>query len=564
MTPVSPPARDLPAPRTAPSPVGRLREILQPDRGDLLAVLAYAVFIGALNLSTPIAVQALVNSIALGGLLQPLVVVTLLLLVALAFAAVLVAVQAWVVELLQRRVFLRTFSRIAARLPRVDAVAFDQGHGPELVNRIFDVVTVQKAAAKLLTDTLAMTLSVAAGLVVLAFYHPLLLAFDALLVVAIAALVLGPRRRGERTAIEESDAKYAMAAWLEDVAQSPLTFKAGGAHRWLVGRADELAERWVRSRRAHFATYYRQVLGALGLMVVTNTALLGVGGLLVIRGSLTLGQLVAAELIVGAVVVSVAKLGKHLETWYDLMAAVKKVGVLLDIPVESTGQEQPDGPAGAGALEARGLTARGDGGRVLLDGVDLALAPGEVLAITGASGSGKSVLLEVLWGLRTPDSGSLLVNDRPIADLSTDALRSQVGLVADPEIVHGPLLDNVTLRREGVTHDDARAALRAAGLDGLVRTLPGGLESGLGPWDRRLSDLEIRRVVLARALAGAPGVLLLDDLVDRLPPEERVERVRALSAWSGGTSVVVVSDDPAVHGIADTVLHLPTRSPDGN
>ena len=320
-------------------PLRRLLRFLQPDRSDLASVVVFAIATGVLLLATPIAVQALVNFVALGGALQPLVAVALLLFLGLALAGVLVGVQTWIVEILQRRIFVRAVADLSARLPRVRLDAYDKSYGPELVNRFLDVITIQKVSANLLLDGLQVVLSIFVGLAVLAFYHPILFAFDVLLLVAIVLIVLGPLQRGIRTASDESKAKYAMVGWLEELARNPLLFKSGGAQAWAFERSDLLAGNYLRARRGHFRIVFGQVVSALVLQVVASTALLTIGGLLVMQGSLTLGQLVAAELIVTVVVNAVAKMGKHVEGFYDLMAAVGKVGVLLDLPIEPRGEE---------------------------------------------------------------------------------------------------------------------------------------------------------------------------------------------------------------------------------
>jgi len=293
--------------------------------------------------------------VALGGAIPPLIVVALLLFAGLGFAGVLTGLQTWTVEMLQRRLFVRQVADLAARLPRVRHATFDDRYGPDVVNRFFDIMTMQKVGSLLLLDGLAILLSVLVGLAILAFYHPVLLAFDVILLAVIGLVVLAPMRRGTRTAVQESKSKYAVVAWFEEVARNPSLFKSGGADRWVHAQADDLARAYLDKRAAHYRVVFGQVVGALALQVLASAALLGIGGFLVIDGALTLGQLVAAELIVTMVVSSVAKMGKHLESYYDLLAAADKVGELLDLPVEEDGGERPPRRSGGASLELRRL-----------------------------------------------------------------------------------------------------------------------------------------------------------------------------------------------------------------
>jgi len=544
-------------------PIALVQTLLAPERGDLAVVGLFAIGVGVLNLATPIAVQAIVNSIALGGLLQPLLVVAVFLAAALSFAAALTMAQTWFVELVQRRLFVRTLANVAARLIRVQAGAYAEGHGPEFVNRFFDVVTVQKALSKLVLDGLVVLLGVVVGLAVLAFYHPLLLAFDVVLLIIIVVIVFGPRRGGEKTSIKESSAKYAVVAWLEDLARNPHAFKAHGAEHWVAQRTDALAGQWLAARQKHFSILFGQIGSALALQVVASTALLGLGGLLVIGGSLTLGQLVAAELIVTSVVTSVAKLGRYIEHWYDLTAAAHKLDQLLDLPLEPTGGEVPKDTAGRGArLELDGVAWCDGRGRPVFEVCTAEIGAGERLAVMGPSGSGKSALLELLWRMHDPHEGAIRLDGRDLRDLDLSVLRKDVALVSAVEVVHGTLRENVTLARPNISGDDVRRAIRAVGLESAVAELPDGLETELHPSTRALSKGELERLMLARALAGAPRLLVVDGMFDRLPGPLREELLEAtlLSPAREWTLVLVTQDEALAARCERTLRLVPART----
>ena len=244
-----------------PPPFDRLLTLLRPDRADLWAILAFAAAIGGMSLATQIAVQQLVNSIAFGGLIQPVVVLAFLLLVVLAFSAVLSVIQSYVTELIQQRIFVRVVIDVAERIPRVQTKAFDQHHGPELVNRVFDVVTVQKSLSALLLEGTSVLLQTGVGLVILSFYHPLMLGFSGLLIAGIFFVVFVLGRSAVPTAIAESKAKYDAIGWLQELARHPATFRDADQRRFARSRADTLATAWVGARSSHFQILLRQHAG---------------------------------------------------------------------------------------------------------------------------------------------------------------------------------------------------------------------------------------------------------------------------------------------------------------
>lgn len=558
--PVEPATSASSVPAAPLPPLRRLMRLFRPDRSDLIAVVLFAVTTGTLLLATPIAVQALVNFVALGGALPPLIVVAVLLFLVLGVAGIFSAFQTWIVEILQRRLFVRMVADLGARLPRVEFSTYDRRFGPELVNRFFDIVTIQKTGASLLLDGLTIFLGVTVGLVVLAFYHPLLLAFDILLLGAIALIVLGPVRRGVRTAVAESKAKYAVAAWFDEIVRQPLLFRTAGVEPWVFRETDRVARDYIEKRSAHFRVLFGQIIGAVALHAIASTVLLGIGGLLVIRGSLTLGQLVAAELIVTLIVSSVAKMGKHIESFYDLMAATDKVGQLLDLPVEASDKRSlPSGPRDVGAeLELWDVTRARPGARPLFEGLSATVHAGTALGVSGVSGTGKSALLEMLWGLRQPDRGTILLDGHSVGEMAARDLRRTTSLVADVEVLVGTVRDNVRLGRSGVTEEVIRDVLNRVDLLSTIERLPDGLDTQLSPRGWPLSAGEVRCLQVARVLADPPRLLLLSETFQHVSGERRERLKDVVFDSEAPWTVVVVSNAPDVLARCDQTLELPS------
>jgi len=537
--------------------LGRLRSLMRLERDDLWVVVVYAIAIGALTLVSPIAVQALVNTVAFGALLQPLFVLTLLLLIGLSFAAALKVLATHVVEVLQQRLFVRAVADIARRLPRADVPQHDGAHGPELVNRFFDVVTVQKAGAALLLDGVSVALQAGVGMVLLAFYHPMLLAFDLVLLACLAAVVLLPMRAAIKTSLAESSRKYDTVAWLEEIARNPTLFKSEAAMQYAVARAEVLSRSYLVARRAHFGRLIIQITGGHGLQVIASAALLGVGGLLVLERQLTLGQLVAAELVVTAVSASFAKLGKHLETLYDLLAALQKLGHLVDLPLETSGaiREFAAGPA---RLRLRGVSLTIDDGPAVLDDLNADIAAGDRVLLEGGSGAGKSVLLDLCFGLRTADRGQIDIDGVDLRRADLPALRSQLGLVRLGDLFSASIQDNLRLGAPTASLASLRVALSLVDLDEAIAALPAGLDTELTPSGAPLSGTQARRLVVARALAAQPRLWLIDGALDHLglPPAKREALLEHLFAPDAPWTLLVVSDDPEVQARCNRTLTI--------
>ena len=574
-----------------PKPQARLRSWLRPETPELLMIVIYALVAGGLSLATPLAVEALVNTVAFGRLLTPIVVLALILFAFLVFSAAMKVLQTMVVEVMQQRLFVRVAADLSARLPNLRADAMGSLEGREMVNRFLDVAIAQKAIASLLLDGISLVLSTLIGMAVLAFYHPWLLGFDLILLAALAFTVRILGRGAIHTAIAESRTKYRVTAWLEDLAGCRTAFRYPGGADYAMARTDRLVHEYITDRRDHFAILLRQITCSLAIQAVASTALLGLGGWLVISNQLSLGQLVAAELIVAVVVGAFTKLGKHLESFYDLMGAVDKIGHLVDLPMEeangvlslpaegalplrlyrvSTGHaEHPadhhsadphsdhhdDRPAGRQTDRhhsdrhppdetAEGpahVSERGHGGPVTLH-----FEAGSRWGILDTEGVGQSPLGDLAFGLRAPDSGYLSINRYGLRDIRLESLRRRVALARDNELFVGSIAENIHVGRTDIPSEALHDALEEVGLIEDVLTAPHGLETVLSAGGAPLLGHQRTKLLLARAIAGQPGVLIIDGLLDLLPDFEALDILERLADPAHPWTLIVITARPAI------------------
>jgi putative ABC transport system ATP-binding protein len=510
------------------TPWQRLRSLVRLERQDLFVIVAYGIATSLVGLATPLAVQALVGTIAFGNLLQPLIVLSLVLVAALLLAGVLRTLQLVVVEVLLKRLFVRLVGDLGWRLPRVALAVRDEVDGSKLVNRFFDVLTVQKTTSTLLLEGFALALELMVALVVLAFYSDALLAFSMLLFLSVVFVVLILGRNGVPTSIAESVAKHDVAGWLEDLVRHPTAFRTATSRDFGLSRVEAFCREYLLARGHHFAVLLRQSVAGFALQAVAAAALLGVGGALVLRGELTLGQLVAAELIVGSVVTALSKLGKQLESAYDLLAAVDKIGHLVDLAVErDDGAPVKEGGALGFATFDLAVDVGLDQPRTLHFG-SFDVARGSQVAILADSGSGKSTLVDTLLGLRSPSSGRISIDGDDVRTLSLQHLRARVVVAREDEIFEGTVAENLRLGRTKIPTRLLVEALRIVELDEMILGHPAGLGRELIPRAGALSSGQARLLMLARVIVDEPGVLLVDGIFDVLGLEQAGRILRRL------------------------------------
>ncbi len=530
-----------------PSPVTRFWNMLIEDKRDLIVLVSYTLVTGLLSLAVPLAAQALVNTIAAGIFLQPLIVLSLLVLVGLVIASVLRMMKFCLVENLQQRIFVRISLSLSERIPGIRASALTNEYMPELVNRFFDVMTVQKSWSKLLLEGPTAFLQVSVGLVLMAFYSPLLLGFDILIILFIvfATSVLG--RGGLRTSIHESVAKYKVAEWLEDMGRCQTSLKTNGTLDFLVDRTDQLVLRYLGARQAHFAVLFRQAFGTYLFQALASAGILAIGGWLVINRQLTLGQLVAAEIVVLTILSAIEKLIRNCDTFYDLLTGLDKIGHISDLPIErSSGIELPSVDGGL-SVACREIRFSYDGRREILSGLNLWIESGEKASLVGASGAGKTTFASLLCGLQEAKHGTVEVGGLDIRDLSLKSLRQSVGFVGDAnEIFEGTIEDNVTLGRSFVSHQDVRWALDVAQFSNDLVIMPDGIRTMLVSAGGNLSRGQVQRLLIARAIAERPRLLILDEAFTGIDEMTKLKIVDALFAPENVWTILDISHDAEV------------------
>ena len=533
-------------------PFRRFVALLKPESQDIRVVVIFSIVIGLLSLTLPLAVEAVVNTIAYGRALQPLIVLSLIVLVFLGFRAGLSVLMTVVTEIIQRKLFVRTVEDLSYRLTRVPLSTWKKYHGPELVNRFFDIVTVQKVTSKLLLETLMLALQTVIGLSVLAFYHPFLLGYDIGLL-AIMTIVLWAIGRGAvKTATDESQLKYETAAWLQEIVRHPTTFKYNGGLGYAINRADELAAQYISHRQSHFRILIKQMSFAMIMQVLAATVLLALGGYLVIEQQMTLGQLVAAELIVTVILGSFAKVGKDLESYYDLMASVDKLGKLFDLPVDRTDKLQIAQDPGADGVALVNVKLDDQSPNTM----NIEFAPGKTYAIYGGTELQRGKLTEVLVGQQKPRAGHVLLDDYRVDAISAESLQQKISLVRAIELFEGTVDENLRMGREKLGSDKVNNVVSRLGMRQAVGTLEDGFGTRLSISGYPLSQGEAIRLVVARALIAKPGILFVDGLLDRLSDDDTADVLSRLESFTSETTIIISTGRKSIARWANQTLNL--------
>ncbi|MES3094717.1 ABC transporter transmembrane domain-containing protein [Sphingomonas aerolata] len=513
---------------------GWLGEIVGPDTPYLRLAMVYGVAISLLSLATPISVQLLINSVANTALPAPLWTLAGLLLVLLLFVAGLSAMRFWVMALFERRFFARVVAEITERAVHAQNPFFaDQNRG-DLFNRYFDLVVVQKAVPSLVIGAFTIILQSAVGLVVTSFYHPFFLAFNALLILLVLAIWTIWSRGSIRSAVALSHAKHEAARWLESLGGSNGFYKSSRHLDFAMDRSEAVTATYVDRHERYFRYSFAQTVAFLLLYAFASAALLALGGNLILRGELSIGQLVAAELILSGVFYGVSQLGWYLDTLYDLIASAEELSLLFAIPQEqaaaTAGQAPGDGAVRLEAVEVEGAR------------FDFSLAAGEQL-VTLADGGAERLLAMVLKRHIVPERGLVTVGGADMATFDMYLLRSAVVVLDRPTIVEVTIREYLSLAAAaGSDPGGMLEVLDAVGLRERVAQFPHGLDTPLAASGYPLAIGEVVALKLASALLVRPRVLMLSQLCDLIPAERLADVLRRLKA--AGTTTLLCTGRP--------------------
>lgn len=540
------------------SPVERLGKLLLLEKGNITLVYAYATLVGLFSLTLPLGVQAIIGLVSGGLFLQPVVILIAAVVIGTAVTGVLQVLQLAAVERIQQRIFARIALEFSLRVPRISVEHSPTGDLPEQMNRFFEVITIQKSLGKLLTDTTTALLQVVFGLLLLTFYHPYFTLFGVLLVVALLLMLRITGPRGLETSLMESKYKYRAVHWLEEVARTVSTFKSAGRATPALTRMDAHVSGYLRYRQRHFNVLVVQAMAAVGFKTIVTGALLVLGSVLVIQRQITLGQFVAAELVIVTVLAGIEKLVGSLAWVYDVLTGVDKLGGVTDLPLEEIGGLILSAEDVGIGVRLEGVSYRyPSGAREALSNISLTFAPGERIAITGADGSGTSTLLAVLAGMLPGYTGTVTLGGITLRDLDPAAMRDRIGMhIGADELFEGTVEENICLGRAGIGPLEVMRVLERVGARDEVQALPLGLRTPLVSGGRGLTSTLRVRLLLARVIVGGPGLMLLDETLASVEPAARRELIEELTARDDSWTLVIVSHDPEVFEVCDRVVVL--------
>jgi putative ABC transport system ATP-binding protein len=493
------------------------KAILGPERSFYWLAAIYSIATSVLTLAVPLSVQVLIATVSNTALLQSVVVLALILCALLGMYGALYVVQAHLMDRFERRFFARYTGEIVLRSVHSAVAAGRRINREELANRFFEIVTVQRNVPTLVLTGSAILMQAVVGIIVVSAYHPAFMVFSAVLVLMVWLIWALWANRAIDSKVYASKAKFKVAHWLEELARVHPAFQSTRTIRYATRETGALIDSYESAHRKHFGYKLTQIIGYFGLYAVASAALLGVGGWLVIINQLTLGQLVAAELIFAAVFASLTRLPALLDSYYELCAAVDKLGEFLELELERPvdGEPVPDGAMGL-RLDAATITVGDTRARFTFT-----VPAGRKVFVNCDDDELRDALLAVLRRHRPLESGRAQLGPADIGDLHLHRLREAILVVDSTEPLERSIAENLGLGDPAITRSAMRDVLDVLGLSSAIDRLPQGLDSVLARCGHPLTLEQTLLLRIAAALLDKPRLLIVTPVADRLSQASR-------------------------------------------
>lgn len=526
-------------------PLERFKNLILLDKRDIYQIILYSLFGGLISLTLPLGIQSIINFLQAGKPSTSWAILVIVVVVGVILGGIFKIMQYRISENLQQKIFVRSSFDFAYRFPKIKHDQLYNQYPPELANRFFDTLTVQKGFSKLLLDISTAILQIIFGMILLSLYHSFFIIFGFILTGLLYLIFKANFSKGLETSLKESKYKYKVAHWIQEIARNHLSFKNQNLFNFSLNKNDDLVSDYLEYREKHFKILKRQFVQLVGFKTIITAGLLIVGGLLVLNQQMNIGQFVAAEIIILTIITAVEKLFGGLELFYDVLTSLEKLGAVADLEIEKNNDQQNfmidnNEPI---TIEVKNLTYKYPNSDVcILNGINLIVKPNERLVIKGENGSGKTTLIRLLGKILDPTSGVLFINDVNINKIDIQNYRSRTALVTSSDSTfEGSILDNIICKNKDITINEINFVLDKVKLTEFIKSLPLGLDTPLFPDGKQINSSVVQKIIIARSILSKPEIILLEDPLTKVDNNQSEEIIKYIMDKKHPWTVIITN-----------------------
>ena len=519
-------------------------KMIKLEKREVTAIYFYAILSGVIQLSLPLGIQTIINfsqaAAGIGELPVSIILLIIIVLVGILVSGIVQVNQMKIVEKIEQSIFTRFSLDFAHKIPKIESSELNNNHLPELMNRFFEVISLQKGLSKILLDIPLAAIQIIFGLVLLSFYNSTFIVLGLLLILLLFFIFKYTTKKGLVASYNESENKYEVASWLEEIARSYKTFKISSQNNFHLKKTDELVKDYLVSKTKHFQILKFQYWSLIVFKLLISAMMLIIGAVLLIKQQLNIGQFIAAEIVILLILSAVEKLILNLEVGYNILTGVEKLNVISEKRTEIQGKSPYTSNGNGIGIEVKELNFKFENSPYLLENINFTIQPGTKVCVMGDGGSGKSILLELIGGTLKNFEGVVNINNTPINNINQNEYRKNIGIFYnEQDIFDGTIYDNICMGNESITPNEIMKLAEMLEIKDFISQLPEGLYTPLQPTGKGLSTIIAKKILLLRAIANQPELLVLDEPFELAGAESSKKISKYLTDLQNTTCMVV-------------------------
>ena len=533
----------------------KLFEFIKLERREITSIYFYAILSGLIQLSLPLGIQAILGFVLGATLVTSVFILIIIIIIGVILVGYFQINQMKIIEKIQQKIFVRYAFDFAETIPRLDLKEIDHYYLPEKINRFFDVVNVQKSISKILLDMPTAIIQIALGLILLSLYHSLFFLFSLTLIFITWVLFKLTSKKGLETSMKESNYKYKVLGWLEEMGRVIKSIKYSQGTNINLIKTDEKLEKYLSARTAHFNVLLFQFKSLLIFKIAITAVMLILGSYLLFNQKINIGQFVAAEIVIITIINSLEKLIISLEHIYDVITGLYKLDSVLNDSLEKDGKI--DFQANELKIEINNLSFSYNENQKVFTNLSLLIHPNSITCISGEENSGKSTLLKLLTGAYKSFDGYITLNDIPLQNYTLQSLRKQTGvLLYEQELFEGTVFENISLGKKEITTESIMELSKKLGFENIIHRFPSNLTENIDPLGKSLPTSVTRKILLLQSLIHNPLLIIMEEPWIGLDENVKKRLQAYLLEESKNKTIVVSTNDNDFANLCKHHIHL--------
>ncbi|MBK6447916.1 MAG: ATP-binding cassette domain-containing protein [Saprospiraceae bacterium] len=536
-------------------PLERFWNLIRLDRSDISSIYFYAILNGLMQLSVPIGIQSIIGFVLGASMATSIYVLIFLVVMGVFIVGVLQVNQMKIIERIQQKIFTRYAFEFVDKIPKFDLYKTDNYFLPEKANRFFDTVNLQKGFSKLLLDIPTALIQILFGLILLSFYHPLFIIFGITLALLLFLIVYFTSKNGLETSINESNYKYEVVAWMQEISKSIKSFKLNQDTGLNFKSTDKILVNYLKTRTKHFKFLLVQYKALIAFKTLVTAFLLLLGVYLLVDQQLNIGEFIAAEIVILSIIASVEILIKNLDSVFDVLTSLEKLSNVTEGNSEENGKLLIS--ENKISIELVDFSFTYPNSKPILKNINIKIPPNSTVCILGEENSGKSTLLNILSRNYLHFTGNFLINNIPANNYDLESFRKKTGIYFNEyEIFSGTVLENINMGKSHITPESIIDIAKELGFESFLQNLTMGFQTPIDANGKRLPKNISQKIILLRALVHRPNLLIMEEPWLGLKKQFQQKMIDYLLKKPSDNTVIVTSNDQAFASKCDYRFEL--------